>query len=178
MKSSWPKPPDLNCIHDFSDWLAESNQHTNRIYRGQAKSCWALQTSLDRHLQKIRIIRFEEKRRIEKEFIAEFRCKAHKYLGDLEKALIKNTEDDTPIMAVMQHFGVPTRLLDWTRFGAMAAYCACIDHEDHDGTIWWVDDDAIAKSVHDEWERRGYTRRPGSGTLSASIHKVVNLPRP
>ncbi|MCH8205202.1 MAG: FRG domain-containing protein, partial [Candidatus Hydrogenedentes bacterium] len=150
MKSSWPKHPDLNCIHDFSDWLAESNQHTNRIYRGQAKSCWALQTSLDRHLQKIRIIRFEEKRRIEKEFIAEFRCKARKYLGDREKALLRD-EDIIGSMTVMQHFGVPTRLLDWTKFGAMAAFCACIDCEDRDGAIWWVEEDAIVDSVHNEW---------------------------
>jgi len=171
MNSNWPeKNPRIHSIHDFSDWLAESSKHTNLIYRGQAKSCWSLQSKLDRHLQEIKIDGFEEKRQIEREFIAEFRCKAGKYLGDLEKVLIENKKDDTPIMAVMQHFGVPTRLLDWTKLGAMAAYIACIDNEDHNGTIWWVDKDAIVKSVHDEWERREYTRDPLSFQINLSQH--------
>lgn len=160
MKSDWPKDPDIKCIQDFSDWLAESRTHTNRIFRGQAKSCWSLQTSLDRHIQKMKAEVFEEKRQIEEDFITEFRCKARKYLGDREKALIDNADDKIPIMTVMQHFGVPTRLLDWTKSGVMAAYCACIDNEDRNGTIWWVDENAIVESVHNEWKSRGYSRRP------------------
>ncbi len=160
MTSNWHKHPDLNCIQDFSDWLAESRKHANRIYRGQANSCWSLQTTLDRHIRKMKIDRFKEKRQIEEDFITEFRCKARKYLGVHEKAHIDNCNSKIPIMTVMQHFGVPTRLLDWTKFGAMAAYCACIDNEDCNGTIWWVDENAIVDSVKDEWEGREYTRRP------------------
>ena len=38
----------------------------------------------------------------------------------------------------MQHYGAPTRLLDWTRSAFVAAYFAVEKMEDEDGAIWYV----------------------------------------
>ena len=66
-------------------------------------------------------------------------------------------------MTVMQHFGAPTRLLDWTKSVAAAAYFACIDKCRRNGSIWWISEDAIVASVHDHWEARGFRRKPELG---------------
>ena len=35
-----------------------------------------------------------------------------------------------------QHYGVPTRFLDWTDNHLVALYFACKDEKEHDGTVW------------------------------------------
>lgn len=49
----------------------------------------------------------------------EFRRRAHHYLSDLPRR-----DEDLEWLALMQHHGVPTRLLDWTRSSQVAAFFA------------------------------------------------------
>ena len=49
----------------------------------------------------------------------EFKRRAHHYLRDLP-----SDEDDLEWLALMQHHGAPTRLLDWTRSSYVAAFFA------------------------------------------------------
>ena len=39
----------------------------------------------------------------------------------------------------MQHFGCPTRLLDWTASPFVATYFAVVDNLDYDGAVWAFD---------------------------------------
>jgi hypothetical protein len=50
---------------------------------------------------------------------AEFKRRAHHYLRDLP-----DDEDDLEWLALMQHHGAPTRLLDWTRSAYVGAFFA------------------------------------------------------
>lgn len=45
------------------------------------------------------------------------------------------TEDDLGWMQVAQHYGLPTRLLDWTQNAAVALFFACYKHFKFDGLV-------------------------------------------
>jgi hypothetical protein len=106
-----------NCytIIELSSWQ-EYKQLTdelseNWIFRGQASSGWGLQNAIERtdfvNLYK----------GIEREFVAEFQRGARNYLS----------KDQTPghlieWLALMQHHGAPTRLLDFTKSPFIAAF--------------------------------------------------------
>jgi hypothetical protein len=42
-------------------------------------------------------------------------------------------------LGIVQHYGYPTRLLDWSESALVAAFFACAERLDEDGEIWWFD---------------------------------------
>jgi len=48
---------------------------------------------------------------------------------------LPDPEDELDWMQVAQHYGIPTRLLDWTQNAAVALYFACRDQQNDDGLI-------------------------------------------
>jgi hypothetical protein len=80
------------------------------IFRGQTKADWKLTTGLERALMKFASQHpLEGARNAENNLLREFRRHFHRY--SLDEPLAK---DKIEWLAVMQHHGAPTRLLDWT----------------------------------------------------------------
>lgn len=162
MTSNWPVDTILS-IHHFEKWLTFANQQRQLVYRGQANSCWHLQPSLDRDVPETDC--FKDRVPKEKEYIEDFCNQARPFLDQLERDYLVNPFDRVLRMTVMQHYGAPTRLLDWTRSAAIAAYFASVDERHLDGTIWWINDAEVAAWLHCRWKGWGYPRRKGDGQI-------------
>ena len=48
------------------------------------------------------------------------------------------TRSKVDVLSLMQHYEVPSRLLDWTESVWVAAYFACASHSDQDAELWFV----------------------------------------
>lgn len=91
-------------------------------YRGQANVEWDLFSSVHR---------FPEDSRhglLESPIVQSYLLSENQILSE------RNPLFD--ILAMMQHYNYPTRLLDWTSYIYSAAYFACLENPDDDGLIW------------------------------------------
>lgn len=137
-------------------WLQEMCAMPQRVFRGQAKSCWGLSSTLDRCLRnrgwngvQSEAWTFEDK------LHNEFNVRVAPLLPtDVFGQWIRRTESEDSVVQwqVMQHYGCPTRLLDWTRCAYIAALCASIESEfrEDEGAIWWYDTTKYKKFINPE----------------------------
>jgi hypothetical protein len=105
-------------IRSVEELIKQLNKLPNHfLYRGHANADWLLQSSLER------IIGAkwsdDEARRFEEYSLAQFQSKFHLY--DRENV---KPESKLAWLSIMQHYGVPTRLLDFTESPYVALYFA------------------------------------------------------
>jgi hypothetical protein len=114
-------------------------------FRGHADAAWELETSLDREA----FLRCEGKdwslmmRRgdvHEKLLLHEFQKRAHQYLRHFPDG-----DEVIDWLALMQHYGAPTRLLDWTRSPYVALYFAVAKSAPKRSAVWAIDCDWALK---------------------------------
>ena len=102
----------------WSEFVERTDALQGWAFRGQVSAAWPLVPSLTRRLQQFspdqRLWKLREMRAMRV-----FRRKAHIYLRD-RSAL----EDELRCLALMQHHGAPTRLLDFTKSPFVAAFFA------------------------------------------------------
>jgi len=113
--------PDL--IKTHSDSLA------GYVFRGHANSKWRLQTTMERTA---RTIPCKEWETLEQKVMTEFKRRAHHYLSDLPKE-----KNHLEWLALMQHHGCPTRLLDFTRSFFVGLFFA-IEGASSDSALWAI----------------------------------------
>lgn len=102
----------------------------NWCFRGQADAGWPLKSSLTRHIEVSKVhqdawpLQETRIRRI-------FERKSHLFLEDVPET------DEIEWLALMQHHGAPTRLLDFTWSPYVAAFFA-LERATNDAVIWAI----------------------------------------
>jgi hypothetical protein len=111
--------------------------YSNWAFRGQANKNWPLFSSLSRHLRSFQIhlkIWAGQEERI----LRIFKRKAHHFLSH-----IPAPDDDFEWLALMQHHGAPTRLLDFTWSPYVAAFFA-LEEAEGDAAVWALNPSRIS----------------------------------
>ncbi len=105
------------------DWDISSTT-VDPWFRGQGSSSWDLRPSLYRK---------KENYKLEREMVRDFKLRAATLL-EFEPS------NDLEWLFVMQHYGLPTRLLDWTESYLCALYFATVDYASKkDAAVWILD---------------------------------------
>lgn len=128
--------------------------------RGQSIADWPLQPSIDRHVAPGTLYpqRLDEERCL----LEKFRRRSEYLLGEVEQRYIPLVGPFSYVsMTVMQHFGAPTRLLDWSMSPFVAAFFAVIDSLDQDGAVWWFRIKAFEAAAGEQWDRFKMRSHPG-----------------
>jgi hypothetical protein len=101
------------------------------IFRGQSNATWLLQPLLERFANGLR----ELPSAVEQYVDAEFRRNAHHYISDPPA-----NDDILGWLALMRHYGAPTRFLDFSKSPYVAAFFATADAKPCEtAAIWAID---------------------------------------
>ena len=79
----------------------------------------------------------EDRANVEQFFVFQFKRRAHNYLS---ASLLPKEGDSLEWLALMQHHGAPTRLLDFTRSPYVASFFA-VEDADSECAVWAIDKD-------------------------------------
>lgn len=113
---------------DVIDHVAEKVSAAGVLFfRGQEKQDWDLVPALGR----VSHAAEDELRRHEAELYYDFKIHA----GNL----LANEDDSWRVAFLMQHHGLPTRLLDWSASFAIALHFAMRHAGEHDAVVWVLD---------------------------------------
>jgi hypothetical protein len=123
-------------LDHWSDFVARTDALQGWAFRGHVRAQWPLVPSLTRRLQQFspdpRLWPLRESRAMRI-----FRRKAHIYLSD-RTAL----DDELRCLALMQHHGASTRLLDFTKSPFVAAFFA-LESASHDVAVFALNTPAL-----------------------------------
>lgn len=117
---------------------------TGWVFRGQSVSEWGLIPSISRIFLN-RGITLERSEAIERTIYREFTSKAHNY--GINKSKIFESGEEVLWLSIMQHYGVPTRILDWSESPYIALYYSINSDLDKDGSLYYYNSHALGNVV-------------------------------
>jgi hypothetical protein len=135
----------LNSFTELQAFFSKLN--ANWIFRGQQNYDWDLSTTIDR-LEMIQPLKAPvTKKDIEKLMIQQVQRDIHMYSQSTKELLI----DDVHIISFLQHYGAPTRFLDFTT-SYLAALFFALENASGDASVYAIDKHFISISNRMIWE--------------------------
>lgn len=113
---------DFITLIDAFSTLNKKSPNLNFVYRGMSNFCWKLVPSLVRRLEELPM-GFGLEHDLAVDFSSEI------------PELFQNTNSNFERISKMQHFGIPTRLLDFSLNPLIALYFACAEHPRTPGRV-------------------------------------------
>jgi len=160
MSHNWNTTP-LTTEKDVLHVLAEL-RGKRWLCRGQSQRHSNLIPSIDRDPRQ-NLSRLE-KLMLERQSIDIFRSTARFFADQGEQTALIS---DVHALMVLRHYGVPTRLLDWSSSPYVAAYFAICDSDREDGEIWTFDEPFYENEKKgpgpQQWRKWPQTTSDGSG---------------
>src|SRR5690554_4396695 len=111
---------EIRSFSEFHTAFSKYRPDNRWMFRGQADSDW---------LVKPKSGRSPYCERDDLDYLASWKRKASEYIQS-------KPENDWEWMAIAQHHGLPTRLLDWSYNPLVAAFFACISEPEKDAAIF------------------------------------------
>ena len=125
------------------------------VFRGQGDYDWHIESSLERMIKRFhpnnQIVHKIYPQGYEKDMLREIQWKYPKY----EKANLPKADEIIEWLSIMQHFGSPTRMVDFTYSPYIAMFMA-IDSSngDHDASVWCLNELILRNMFSDDYEQR------------------------
>lgn len=143
-------------INRFDDLPRDLSNLPNKgkdwIFRGHQSATWELSTSFERAARRFGHPPGKDWWAMEAGLMRQFQRRAHHYL-----ATPPSKKSWLEWLALMRHYGAPTRLLDWSYSYYVAAFFA-LERADGPCAVWAIDADWMAKRCErrlpaKEWKR-------------------------
>lgn len=138
---------------EFDSWEALRREFGSRalwVFRGHADAQWLPETTLYREAERQGAFSFGHLSSRESWMLYQFRRFAHHHRSDLPPP-----EDVADWLALIQHYGGPTRLLDFTYSLYVAAFFAT-ESASGDAAIWCIDTDAICSCAAEKLDAHSF----------------------
>ena len=149
------EPPDLDPdkvwdrLVNFLAWRYTDDEKW--VFRGVRRESYELRSALDRGIDKREHSHIGQQT-AEDYLLKQFKRAAHHFL---EASMVPGKDDRLEWLALMQHYGAPTRLLDFTRSPYVACFFAMEEGDlDDDRAIWATHIDWLAESSFPHIKKR------------------------
>lgn len=120
----------VRSLSEFVSFVSDECYEPGWIFRGQREAAWGLVPSLDRHKFK-GVIATIGRGKLEEKLLGEFKRRARPHLKI-------EPRNDWEWLSLAQHYGLPTRMLDWTQSPLVALYFALETLGNSGSAVWCI----------------------------------------